>query len=163
VTSTEGRHGGHGSGSRLLTALPGVWEGSGEGHYPTMEPFAYDEQLTFLRLGDKPVVTYTQRTWRAGTDTALHAECGYVRVDDDRIELVIAQPTGFTEIHHAIGRDGTYDFGLTAFGRTASALRVDTVRRRWVLADDELIVELWMSYAGVVDGHHLRARLRHAT
>lgn len=144
----------------LLTALPGVWEGPGEGHYPTLEPFAYREQLTFARLGDKPILSYVQRTWRAGTEVPLHAECGYVRVDGDRVELVIAQPTGFTEVHHGAHVDGIYEFGITAFGRTASALRVDTVRRRWELRDDELVVDLWMSYAGVIDGHHLRAHLR---
>lgn len=143
-----------------LRALPGVWEGPGEGHYPTMEPFAYTERLTFTRLGDKPILSYAQATWRAGTDTPLHAECGYLRADDDRVELVIAQPTGFTEVHHGRVADGAVDLGLTAFGRTATALRVDTLRRRWALEDDALVVELWMSYAGVVDGHHLRARLR---
>ena len=144
----------------LLDALPGVWEGPGEGHYPTMEPFAYREQLTFTRLADKPILSYTQRTRRAGTDEPLHAECGYVRADGERVELVIAQPTGFTEMHHGAGVDGVYELGLTAFGRTATALRVDTVRRRWDLRGDELVVDLWMSYAGIVDGHHLHAQLR---
>jgi hypothetical protein len=147
-------------GVTLLESLQGVWEGHGEGHYPTIEPFEYREQLTFTRLADKPVLGYAQRTWRAGTDAPLHAECGYVRVDGDRVELVIAQPTGFTEIHHGAGAGGVYELGLTAFGRTASALRVDTVRRRWDISGDDLVVDLWMSYGGVVDGHHLRAHLR---
>lgn len=144
----------------LLGILPGVWEGSGDGHYPTMEPFAYREQLTFARRADKPILTYVQRTWRAGTDAPLHAECGYLRVDDDRVELVLAQPTGFTEVHHGRGLEGVYELGLTGFARTATALRVDTVRRRWEIDGDELVVDLWMSYAGVIDGHHLHARLR---
>jgi hypothetical protein len=125
-----------------------------------MEPFAYREHLTFTRLGDKPILSYAQRTRRAGTDTPLHTECGYVRVDGDRVELVIAQPTGFTEVHHGAGADGVYELGLTAFARTATALQVDTVRRRWELRGDDLVVDLWMSYGGVVDGHHLRSQLR---
>jgi hypothetical protein len=143
----------------LLDALPGVWEGPGEGHYPTMEPFAYREQLTFTQLVDKPIQGYAQRTWREGTAAPLHAECGYLRVDGDHVELVVAQPTGFTEVHHGRGSDGVYELGLTAFARTATALRVDTVRRRWEIDGGDLVVDLWMSYAGVVDGHHLRARL----
>ena len=143
----------------LLELLPGVWEGPGEGHYPTMEPFAYREQLTFARLADKPILGYAQRTWREGTDVPLHAECGYLRVDGDRVELVLAQPTGFTEVHHGHDRGGVYELGLTGFARTATALRVDTVRRRWAIHGDDLVVDLWMSYAGVVDGHHLRAQL----
>jgi hypothetical protein len=143
----------------LLDVLPGVWEGAGEGHYPTMEPFAYREQLTFAQLVDKPILGYAQRTWREGTAAPLHAECGYLRVDGDHVELVVAQPTGFTEVHHGRGSDGVYELGLTAFARTATALRVDTVRRRWEIDGGDLVVDLWMSYAGVVDGHHLRARL----
>jgi hypothetical protein len=151
-----------GDAADLLATLPGVWRGDGDGHYPTMEPFAYREELTFTRLPGKPIVGYAQRTWRAGTDEPLHAECGYVRVDGRRAELVIAQPTGFAEVHHAVGVDGVYPFGVTALGRTASSLAVDTVRRRWELRGDTLIVDLWMSYAGVVDGHHLRSELRRA-
>ncbi|HEX6254851.1 MAG TPA: FABP family protein [Euzebyales bacterium] len=143
-----------------MTSLPGVWLGEGDGHYPTMEPFAYREELTFTRLPDKPILSYGQRTWRAGTDEPLHAECGYVRTDDDRAELVICQPTGFAEVHHAIGVDGVYAFGVTALGRTASSLAVATVRRRWELRGDTLLVDLWMSYGDVVDGHHLHAELR---
>jgi hypothetical protein len=147
-------------GGDLLRTLPGVWSGDGDGHYPTMEPFAYREELTFARLPGKPVLSYAQRTWRAGTDEPLHAECGYLRTDGHHAELVVTQPTGFAEVHHALAADGVYAFGVTAFGRTASALAVETVRRRWELRDETLIVDLWMSYAGVVDGHHLRAELR---
>ena len=144
----------------LVDRLPGVWRGDGEGHYPTITSFGYREELTFTRLGDKPILSYVQRTWHHDDGRPLHGECGYVRLDGDRVELVIAQTTGFTEIHH--GRDGgeAIDFGITAFGRTATAIPVQTVRRRWAMKDDHLIVELWMSYGGVVDGHHLRSTLR---
>jgi hypothetical protein len=151
-----------GHGGDLLSALPGVWRGDGDGHYPTIEPFAYREELVFTRLPGKPIMGYAQRTWRADTDEPLHAECGYARTNGDRLELVIAQPTGFAEVHHALGVDGVYAFGVTALGRTVSALAVATVRRRWELRADTLVVDLWMSYGGVVDGHHLRSELRRA-
>lgn len=143
----------------LLATLPGVWRGVGEGHYPTIAPFRYREELTFARPGDGPVLTYAQRTWDADDDGPLHRECGYVRVDGDRCELVIAQPTGITEVHHATVDDGVLAWGITRLGVTASALDVQTVRRRWQVSGDTLTVDLWMTYAGVVDGHHLRAEL----
>lgn len=143
-----------------LAALPGVWEGPGEGHYPTIEPFGYREQLTFTRLGGKPILRYAQRTWHADDDRPLHVECGYLRTDGDRVELVVAQPTGFTETHHGRVEGGVIDFGLTAFGRTATARPVQTLRRRWALVDGRLHVDLWMSFAGAVDAHHLHAELR---
>lgn len=145
----------------LLTALPGVWRGDGEGHYPTIEPFGYREELTFTRLGDKPVLSYAQRTWHADDGRGLHTESGYVRVDGDRAELLIAQPTGFAEVHHGRVSDGVLAWGLTTLGVAASALDVQTLRRRWELIDGWLIVDLWMTYAGVIDGHHLRAELIH--
>lgn len=144
----------------LLDALAGTWEGPGEGHYPTIDPFGYHERLTFDRLPGKPILAYAQRTWHAVTDEPLHTEAGYVRVDGPRVELVIAQPTGFAEVHHAVDDGGTCAFGITALGHTASALDVATVRRQWVVGGDLLIVDLWMTYAGVIDGHHLRSQLR---
>jgi hypothetical protein len=144
----------------LLDTLPGVWAGAGEGHYPSIAPFGYREELTFTRLRDKPIIGYVQRTTHAVTGAALHTECGYLRVDGDRIELVVAQPTGFAEVHHGTSVDGVIEFGITALGRTGSALRVETVRRRWAIGDGRLTVDLWMSYGGAVDEHHLRAELR---
>lgn len=144
----------------VLDVLPGVWEGAGEGDYPTIDPFGYREQLTFTRLRDKPIVGYAQRTSHAHTGAPLHAECGYLRVDGDRVELVVAQPTGFAEVHHGTAADGVIEFGITVLGRTRSALRVVSVRRRWAIGDGLLTVDLWMSYGGAVDAHHLRAELR---
>lgn len=144
----------------LADALPGVWRGDGEGHYPTIDTFGYREELTFTRLGDKPIIAYAQRTWHRDDGRPLHSESGFVRLDGDRVELAIAQATGFTEVHHGREHGDAIDFGITAFGRTASAVPVDTVRRRWAMVDGHLVVELWMTYGGVVDGHHLRATLR---
>lgn len=144
----------------LLDVLPGVWEGSGAGHYPSIEPFGYRERLTFTRLSDKPIIDYRQRTAHAETGAPLHAECGYVRVAGDRVELVVAQPTGFVEVHHGTLRGDVIDFGITVLGRSASALEVTSVRRRWTVGRDRLVVDLWMSYDGAVDEHHLRAQLQ---
>jgi hypothetical protein len=144
----------------FVDRLPGVWRGDGEGHYPTIATFGYREELTFTRLGDKPVVSYVQRTWHHDDDRPLHAECGYLRSAGPRVELVIAQPTGFTEVHHGRDDGGAVVFGITAFARTATAVAVHTLRRRWALDGDQLTCDLWMTYDGVVDGHHLRSVLR---
>lgn len=145
--------------TRIVEWLPGVWVGDGEGHYPTIATFGYREELTFARLRDKPIVSYVQRSWHNEDDRPLHSECGYLRIQDDRVELLIAQPTGFAEVHHGRDDGDAIDFGITAFGRSATALPVQTVRRRWALDDGRLITELWMTYGGVIDGHHLRAVL----
>lgn len=143
----------------LVDRLPGVWRGDGEGHYPTITSFGFREELTFTRLGDKPVVGYTQRSWHHDDGRPLHVECGYLRTDGPRVELVLAQPTGFTEVHHGHGEGDVVEFGITDFGRTATAQPVQTLRRRWALDGDRLTCDLWMTYDGVTDGHHLRSVL----
>ncbi|CAN5918250.1 hypothetical protein BH23ACT10_BH23ACT10_01910 [soil metagenome] len=143
----------------LLDALPGVWAGDGEGHHPGIEPFGYRERLSFTRLGDKPIIGYGQRTTHATSGAALHTECGYLRVDGSHVELMVAQPTGFVEVHHATVVDDALAFGSTVLGRSATALRVQSVRRRWEVDGDRLTIDLWMSYARAVDEHHLHSVL----
>src|SRR5690606_12588244 len=77
-----------------LARLIGTWSGEGEGHYPTIEPFRYREQVEFTHAG-KPFLAYRQSTVDLGTTLPAHAEAGYLRaVGRGRVELVLAHPTG---------------------------------------------------------------------
>ena len=111
-------------GVAILAPLVGTWVGEGSGEYPTIAPFTYREELTIGHTG-KPFLTYAQRT--TGPDgRPLHAETGYLRVPaPGRIELVVAQPTGITEVD-----EGTLSIDnavidivvdATSIGLTASA------------------------------------------
>ena len=81
-----------------LAFLLGTWRVGGAGHYPTIEPFAYVEEISFVHVG-KPWLLYTQRTRHAVEDRPLHAETGYWRpVGDGVVEVVMAYPTGHVEI-----------------------------------------------------------------
>jgi hypothetical protein len=146
-----------------LTGLVGVWRGTGEGHYPTIAPFTYREEVTFGHDG-RPVLRYAQRTWRSADDTPMHVEAGFLRAPvDGTVELMIVQPTGFAEVAmlRVIDDAGqvALDGGHATLTRAPSAKEVLDVRRRFELDGDELRYDLWMTYAGNVDEHHLRAVL----
>lgn len=148
-----------------LAGLVGTWQGRGHGDYPTIEPFDYLEQVTIGHVG-KPFLAYTQRTRHADTDLPLHAEAGYLRpgAGTGTAELVIAQPTGITEVHTGTitYEDGrvVIDLRCDAPGLTPTARRVTMVRRRIVLEPDVLDYDLWMGHEDTPETHHLAATLR---
>lgn len=113
--------------------LIGDWEGEGRGAYPTIEAFDYRETVTFAHpRPDKPFLTYTQRTWLFPDDTPSHAETGYVRgVPGDRVELVLAHPSGVVEVlaGTVAATDGRIDLASVAVSCTPTAKLVTEVRR----------------------------------
>jgi THAP4-like, heme-binding beta-barrel domain len=142
-----------------LEFLLGTWRGGGDGHYPTIEPFAYVEEISFVHVG-KPWLLYTQRTRHAVEDRPLHAETGYWRpIGDADVEVVMCYPTGHVEI--AAGAvDGTSVVVTTSsILATPTAKRVDRVERRIVVTGDELIYTLAMAAVGEPLTPHLEATL----
>ncbi len=145
-----------------IAALLGTWRGTGAGSYPTIESFEYREEVTFGHVG-KPFLAYGQRTRHAVTDLPLHAETGYWRLPGpDRVELVIAHPTGIVEV--LVGSfDGTaFDLRTDSVTGTPTAKSVTEVHRRVELDGDELRYEVAMAAVGQPLTHHLAATLHRA-
>ena len=141
-----------------LASLLGTWQGEGEGHYPTIEAFKYVEEVTFSHVG-KPFLAYQQRTRHGDTGFPLHAETGYWRMAGDRVEVVLAHPSGILE-----SLEGSFDQGVVELSSrsvigTATAKSVTELRRRFELDGDELRYDVWMAAVGQPLTHHLRAVL----
>ena len=129
-------------GIAFLAPLVGTWAGQGAGEHPTIQPFGCFKEVTFGH-GGKPFLTYSQRT-TAG-------------------ELVLANPTGITEIQEGTlsvsGATVGMELNATAIGRTTSAKDV-TALSRWIRIDgDELTYTLRLGAVGQPLQHHLAATL----
>ena len=145
-----------------LAPLLGTWSGAGHGDYPTIESFSYLEDVNFGHTG-KPFLTYSQRT-RSQDGQPMHAETGYLRTPTPpRVELILAQPTGVTEIDEGTftERDGMLhiDVHSTTVGLSASAKDVMALRRSITVTGDELHYTVLMAAGGQPLIHHLTATL----
>jgi hypothetical protein len=147
----------------VLACLLGTWTGTGEGTYPTVEPFGYRETVEFGHVG-KPSLTYRQSTVHAGTGLPSHAEVGYLRgFGGARVELVLSHPTGVVELAEGTvvpTADGVrLHLRSTTVAGTFTAKPVHTLERRIEVAGDVLRYELAMGAVGQEHQHHLAAEL----
>lgn len=143
-----------------LSYLLGTWRGQGEGGFPTISTFQYGEELHFSHPGNKPVIAYSQKTWKLNSGEPMHAEAGYWRPKPDgTLEVVISQSTGLLEL-----QKGTYnaqDKVVKLHSElVANASKVREISRVFKLVNGELsyVVEMATSLTSLQP--HLKASLK---
>lgn len=141
-----------------LAFLLGTWHGKGRGHYPTIEDFTYEEEVTFTSNG-KPFLIYRQST-KSPEGSPLHGEAGYLRpAPDGRAEFVLAHPFGVVEICEGTLESGRLDLVSTTVAGTSTAKEILATRRVIEVDEDELHYDFYMAAVGNPLEHHLEATL----
>lgn len=80
---------------------------------------------------------------------------------DGRVEALITQPTGITEILTGVAADGTADLSTHQVALAPTAKQVDATRRRYTLTDDGTLDFVHdLAAVGQPLQHHLSAQLR---
>lgn len=85
-----------------LSWLIGTWGGIGEGGYPTIEPFRYEQIVQFACDG-RSFLEYRSVSWLVDAQNnrirPAATESGFWRPQPDNgVEVLLAHPTGFLEL-----------------------------------------------------------------
>lgn len=142
-----------------LAFLAGTWRGSGEGHYPTMSPFRFDEEVRFWHVG-APILQYAQWAWSPVDGEPLHLETGVWRpVGDGRVAVTVSLPR-VAEVSEGLVDGRTVELRSIAMPRTEGGARLLRADRTYVLlTGDVLVYDLVMAIEGVDMTHHVHSEL----
>src|SRR5712691_29864 len=147
-----------------LRFLIGRWEGAGVVGYPTIESAQFGQEISFGHNG-KPYLIYSSRTWllddegRVGRPLAM--ETGFWRPQPDgQLEVVLAHPTGITEIYIGEVTGTKIEMATDAVVRTSTAKEVTAGRRLYGLIGADLGYAYDMAAVGQPLQAHLSAQLK---
>jgi hypothetical protein len=144
-----------------LAPLLGTWRGQGEGSFPGMGSFPYEEELRLEAVG--PSVAYFQKAWDPASGRVLHAEVGIWRPGDDGTLVATFSQARRTEVTEGTLTDGRIELASTATGVANGGMPVNATRRRYAVSGDELTYEFAMATGDMADPvRHLAGTLRRA-
>lgn len=147
-----------------LQFLIGTWEGAGVVGYPTIQSVNFGQEIQFGHNG-KPFLIYTSRTWLIEADGTigrpLAMEAGFWRPQEDGgIEVVLAHPTGITEIYIGQITGTKIELATDAVVRTATAKEVTAGKRLYGLIGADLGWAYDMAAVGQPLQSHVSAQLK---
>lgn len=148
-----------------LLPLVGVWRGTGEVVYPTIETARYGQQIVFAHDG-RPFLSYEARAWILDDDGNVvrpaARETGFWRPQPDgELEVLISHATGISELFYGRARDlRSWEIRSDAVVRTASAKEVRESHRLYGLVEGgDLAYVDERAMVGLPLQPHLSARL----
>jgi hypothetical protein len=124
-----------------LLPLVGVWRGTGEVVYPTIDgPYRFGQQVVFCHDG-RPFLRYESRAWLLDADGQVirkaARETGFWRPQpEDTLEVLATHATGIVEIYYGHPRNQTsWELSTDAVVRTSSAKEVTAAHRLYGIVD----------------------------
>ncbi len=151
--------------------LLGTWHGNGRGDYPTIDPFAYEQEVVFAHDG-RPFLHYFSRTWitddagarlRPGAlETGFLRPAGSAGENGGSVELVLAHPTGFAEVWYGETEGPRVTLATDVVTRTLTAKEYTAGQRMYGLVDGDLMYAFDMAAMGQEMQSHLWGRLERA-
>ena len=147
-----------------LRFLIGRWEGAGVVGYPTIESANFGQEISFSHNG-KAFLIYSSRRWLLEQDgkigRPLSMETGFWRPQEDGgLEVVLAHPTGITEIYIGQVTGTKIELATDAVVRTATAKEVTAGRRLYGLIGTDLGWAYDMAAMGQPLQSHVSAQLK---
>ena len=147
-----------------LSFLLGRWEGAGVVGYPTIESANFGQEITFSHNG-KPYLIYSSRTWLLDSEGQighpLAVEAGFWRPQpDSQLEVVLAHPTGISEIYLGEVTGTKIEMATDAVMRTSTAKEVTAGRRLYGLIGADLAYAYDMAAMGHPLQAHASAQLK---
>lgn len=154
----------------LLPLLPyvGTWRGRGQGGYPTMDDFAYGQEIRVSHDG-RPFLYYQARAWLLDDDDKpirpAAREVGWWRPgpggDDKRkeVELELCHPTGILELYYGHVEGIQVELATDAVLRSPHAKEVTANKRLYGIVEGALMYAVEMAAMGHSLQPHLSARL----
>lgn len=127
--------------------LLGTWHGNGRGEYPTIEPYAFEQEAVFAHDG-RDFLHYFSRAWtidEAGERTGPgELETGFLRVagradDGHALELVLAHPAGYAEVWYGTVEGPRMTLATDVVARTSTARDYTAGQRMYGLVEGDLM------------------------
>ncbi|MGZ5407712.1 MAG: FABP family protein [Aeromicrobium sp.] len=147
-----------------LAWLLGSWHGNGRGEYPTIEPFAFEQDVAFAHDG-RPFLHYFSRAWITDDEGnrirpgAL--ETGFLRpTADEGVELILAHPTGYAEVWYGTIDGPRLTLTTDIVARTHTAKEYTAGQRMYGLVEGDLMYAFDMAAEGQELQSHLWGRLK---